>query len=435
MTCWAKKAVFIPALLVTCLGTMATVASTGASQAQPGQQAVQRPLGTISAIQGNTITLKTDAGAQISVQVQDSTKMVRVEPGQKTLQGATEVHLQDLQVGDRVLVRGAGDATSVQASSIILMKHGDIQQKQQHEQEAWQRGVGGLVNTVDPSTGTLTVSTGAGPTAKTVTIHTSKDTVVRRYAATSVKFSDATAGALDQIKPGDQLRARGTKNADGTELTADEIVSGSFRNIAGTVISADTAASEVTVTDLITKKPVVVKVTADSQMRKLPAMMAQMIAMRLKGVTPGAPAAAGQGGSSQGGTGAAPAGSAPGPPGQGQWTRGGAGGGVGPGAAGVPGGGAGGWRAGGGSPDFQQMLSRLPAATLADLQKGDAVMIVSSTGTESVTALTLLSGVEPILTASPGGNQSAAAAIMSGWTLGGGGGGGEGGGEGGQGPG
>jgi len=51
-----------------------------------------------------------------------------------------------------------------------------------------------------------------------------------------------------------------------------------------------------------------------------------------------------------------------------------------------------------------------------------------------VTALTLLSGVEPILTASPSGNQSAAAALMSGWTVGGGGG-GEAGGDAGQGPG
>ncbi|HXJ95377.1 MAG TPA: DUF5666 domain-containing protein [Terriglobia bacterium] len=433
MTRWAKKMVFTPALVLICLGAVAAWGASSASQTQPGQQAVQRPLGSITAIQGNTITLKTDAGAQVSVQVQDSTKMVRVEPGQKTLQGATPVRLQDLQVGDRILVRGAGDPNSVAASSIILMKHADIQQKQQQEQEAWQRGVGGLVKTVDPAAGAITLSTGAGPTAKTVTVHTSKDTIVRRYAAASVKFSDAAAGTLDQIKPGDQLRARGTKNADGTELTADEIVSGSFRNIAGTVVSVDSAANEVTVTDLITKKPVVVKVTADSQMRKLPAMMAQMIAMRLKGGMPGAaPGAATGAAASHGGTGAPPGGA---PPGQGQWAHGGAGGGAGQGPGGA-GGGAGGWRSGGGTPDFQQMLNRMPAATLADLQKGNAVMIVSSAGAESVTALTLLSGVEPILTASPGGNQSAAAAMMSGWTLGGGGaGGGEAGGDAGQGPG
>ena len=38
--------------------------------------------------------------------------------------------------------------------------------------------------------------------------------------------------------------------------------------------------------DLLTKQPVTVKVAADSQLRKLPQMMAQRIAMRLKGQTP-----------------------------------------------------------------------------------------------------------------------------------------------------
>jgi hypothetical protein len=67
--------------------------------------------------------------------------------------------------------------------------------------------------------------------------------------------------------------------------------------------------------------------------------------------------------------------------------------------------------------DFQQMISRLPAVALADLQKDEAVMIVStpgSSGTE-VTAITMLSGVEPILTASP--NGMSAAALLSGWNL------------------
>ena len=61
------------------------------------------------------------------------------------------------------------------------------------------------------------------------------------------------------------------------------------------------------------------------------------------------------------------------------------------------------------------MISRLPAVSLADLQKDEAVMIVSTAGSGSeVTAITLLSGVEPILT-SP--NASGAAALLSGWNL------------------
>ena len=50
---------------------------------------------------------------------------------------------------------------------------------------------------------------------------------------------------------------------------------------------------------------------------------------------------------------------------------------------------------------------RLPTQTLADLKVGEAVMIVASVppapASTKVTAITLLTGVEPILTASPAG--------------------------------
>jgi hypothetical protein len=66
------------------------------------------------------------------------------------------------------------------------------------------------------------------------------------------------------------------------------------------------------------------------------------------------------------------------------------------------------------------MITRLPTGTLADLKTGDAVMIVASEqspGSTTVTASTLLSGVEPILTANPNGGMN-----LSGWNMGGGGG-------------
>jgi hypothetical protein len=72
----------------------------------------------------------------------------------------------------------------------------------------------------------------------------------------------------------------------------------------------------------------------------------------------------------------------------------------------------------GGAPDIQQMLNRMPAVTLADLHKGDAVLIVTTLGstTEGGTAITLLSGVEPILQAAPSGSQ---AMMLAPWSLGG----------------
>jgi hypothetical protein len=74
-------------------------------------------------------------------------------------------------------------------------------------------------------------------------------------------------------------------------------------------------------------------------------------------------------------------------------------------------------RPGGGAADLQQAISRMPAATLADLQKGDAVMIVATEGGSNgvSTVITLLGGVEPILEASP---KSSASSILSPWSLG-----------------
>jgi hypothetical protein len=270
------------------------------------------------------------------------------------------------------------------------MKKADVAEKQQHDREEWQKnGVGGVVKSVDAASGTITLSTGA-LAANTLTVHVSKDTVIRRYAPDSVKFDDAKPGTLAQVKEGDQLRARGTKSADGKELTAAEIVSGSFRSIPATLVSADTANNTITVTDLVSKQPVTLKVASDSQMHQLPAMFAQRIAMRLKG---GAAANAGEGAAAAGAT---PTGSSKG--------------------EGPPQAGAGMGARSGGPPDFQQMLNRMPAVSLSELQKGSALMIVATEGTADSPSkvIILLSGVEPILTAA---SPRQASTILSPWNL------------------
>jgi hypothetical protein len=366
-------------------------AETSAPQQAAAQSAVKQVVGTIKAISGNSITLASDQGAGISVTVQDGARMVRVEPGQTDLKNAAPIQLSELQVGDRILVRGkmSDDSKSFTASGVIAMKHADVAANQEKERQDWQkRGIGGLVSAVDAGSGTLTISVAAPGGSKAVVIHTTKDTVLRRYAPDSVNFDDAKPAPLDQVRPGDQLRARGTRSADGGEFAADEIVAGSFRNISGTINSLDAAAGTVSVTDLVTKKTVVVKVTAQSQVRKLSPATAQIIAARLKGA-----------GASGSGTGSptTPADA--------------------PRLGGTPGAGA---RSGNAPADFQQIINRAPAAKLSDLQKGDAVMIVStaSPGSNDVTAITMLGGVEPILQASPSGAQ---AMVLSPWNLGGGG--------------
>jgi co-chaperonin GroES (HSP10) len=387
----------------------AALAAAAVAQTAPQTPAAQaKAVGQIKSISGDTLTLTTDDGKNVSITLAEGVRVVRIAPGQTDLKNATPITPQDLQVGDRVLVRGkaSDDAKSLTAAAVIVMKGSDVAAKQQQEKDDWQkRGIGGLVSEVDPTAGTVTISVTTLAGSKKVLIQTNKKTVVRRYAPNSVKFDDAKASKLADIHPGDQLRARGNKNADGTEFAAEKVVSGNFRNIAGTITAVNAADNSLTVMDLLTKKPVVVQVSADSQLRKLPQPMAQRIAMRLKGQTPegqaagGAPANAAAGAAPANAAAANPGGSAP----QGA-----------PGGAGGYGGGA----ARGGGGDLQQMLSRLPAMKVDDFQKGDAVILVSTEGTDSaVTAITLVGGVEPILTAAPAGRQ---AMVLSPWSLGGG---------------
>ncbi len=347
-------------------------------------------LGTVQTLSGNTITVKSDAGATMQVTVQENARLLRIEPGQKTLAGASPFSLTDLQKGDRVMARGSAnaDGNSLAATTLVAIKGADIAQKQQQEREDWQkRGTGGLVKAVDPTAGTVTISSGPGGT-RTLVIHASATTIVRRYAPGSVKFDQAVKGTLDQIKPGDQVRARGSKSADGATLEAEEIVSGSFLNLAGPIQAVNADASTITVTDTATKKPVLISVTPDSEVKKLDPAVAQRIAQHLSG-----------GGAKPPDGSAAPAG---GPP---------------PGAPPHAPGGSG--------PDFQQLLARAPSVTVKDLQKGNMVIVVATEGQspQSATAITVVAGVEPMLQASTKGSQ---AMLSSAWNLGGeGGGGGE----------
>jgi hypothetical protein len=375
-----------------------------------------KTLGTVKSTGGNTLVLTADAGGETTITIADGARIFRTLPGQTDLKTATPISAADIQAGDRVFVRGqAGENGALLASSIIVMSKSDIAQRQQQDRDEWRKGIGGIVKSVDVTASTVTLANSLLASGKPIVVHVSQSTQVLRYAPDSTKFDDAKPGRLDEIKAGDQLRARGTKSADGAEFTAQAVVSGSFRDIAGTVISTDAANKSISVMDLVTKKPVIVRVSSESQLHKLPPTVAQMIAFRLKGGAPGAQP--GQATAQASGGSSMPAG------GQG-WSGRVQGNGTdrlgsGPSGNGGPAGAGGGnWRNGGGSPDFQQMLSRMPAVTIADLNKGDAVMLVATQGSsaEGPTAITMLAGVEPILSAAPPGTS--AMTLLSPWNLG-----------------
>ena len=352
-------------------------------------QAPARVLGSITAIDGTHFTVKTAAGDVHQFDIPSSASIRRIEPGQTSLANAATIPLSDLAVGDRLLVLFSANSNggTPEASEVIAIKHEDVVKRQEQQTQAWGEGVGGLVKSVDPSNGDIVLAASGGLSTKSVIVHTTSSTIVKRYAPASVSYAQAKPAPVSDIHPGDQLMARGTKNADGTDLTAEEVVSGSFRNVSGLIASIDPTGQTITVKDLLTKKPVTIHITPEAQMRQLPERMAQTIAMRLKGQAPGARAARpenGGGGQNSGGS-SGGEGTRRGSPGMEQGARGGM------------------------SP--QQILSRSPEIKLGDLQKNEAVMLVATQGTSEVTAITLIAGVEPLLEA------PASQDLLSSWSM------------------
>lgn len=384
----------------------ATVLGLAIGIAMAQQPARTNLVGAVQAIDPSNgqITLHTDDGKTVKITPHAGAKFLRLPPGEKSLASATPIKANDIGPGDRVLARGelSDDKDSMAASTLVVMTKADIAQKQQADQAEWRkRGVAGIVTAVDAKAGEVTINTRGAEGLKPLIIAANDKTAVSRYAPDSVKFADAKPGTLSDIKPGDQVRALGAKSEDGTHYEAEEMVSGSFRNVAATVTTVDVAANTMKVMDLTTKKPLLVHVNADSTLRKLPEMVAKGIAMRAAGGAAGAGGPAGGSGNGQRAQGAtgAPAG---GPP-AGQSASGGAGG-----PAGARGGRGG---------DMQQMLEHMPAIKLEDLKPGDAIIVSSTEGADpgQVTAITLIAGVEPILSAAPAGAQRAR--MLGSWNL------------------
>ena len=354
-------------------GTGAT-ATQLAAQAAPAATGVVTQRGSVETVSGNTITMKADAGQAYTITVADGARILQVPEGSTDLKSATSIQLTDIAAGDHILVTGkaGSDAGTLSAVRVILMKSGDIAQKNAAEQADWKaRGTGGIVSAVDPASGAITLGSG---TKKTV-INTNAKTEFRRWAGDSVAYQDAKPGTLADIHVTDHVQARGAKSADGTSVQAEEVVSGSFQNLSGLIASVDPTAGTITLKDLATKKMITVDVTAKADIRKMPPQVAAMMAARSNGG-----AAAGGGRRAGGG---------------------------GQDASGAAGGDAGGMRRSAGA-DLSQMISRFPTIAVGDLHKGDAVMVVASEttpGASTVTAITVLTGVDPILTANPNGGM------------------------------
>lgn len=227
-------------------------------------------MGVVSELKPDTrqVIVTTAAGSQVTVTLSDRTVYMRIPPGEKTKDKFIKIAPTDFAAGDSVFARGrmSDDRKSMPALEFYVMSKGDIAEKKEKERGEWsKRGIAGTVSAVNAETKEITVDARTAEGPKPIVVATTGDTKFRRYAPDSVRFSDAQPGSFADVKVGDQLRALGTKSADGGRFTPEEIVTGSFQTISGTITEIDAEKNEIK----IKEQPITIAVTKDSSMRKL----------------------------------------------------------------------------------------------------------------------------------------------------------------------
>ncbi len=333
--------------------------------------------GDVVSINETLLVLKTKDGA-LNVGLTATTEFKKVPPDNPKLSAATAAAASDISVGDKLLVTGilSDDKMSLPAKAVYLMTKSDIAQRNQADTQRWAtRGISGKVASANKDTGQLTIEVRGLSGTQSVTVTPRSGAKFLRYKQDSVQYSEAIAGTIVDVQAGDMVRALGDRSSDGLSFSAEEIITGAFRTVAGTVKSVNPDGTEIVITELQSKKDVTVSIGRGSTLKKFPEEMAMRMAGN-GGTQPGT----GQGGGRLAGAGApggTPSGTA-GAPGMGR-----------PGMGGGP-------RAG-----IDDMYERFPVITAAELKAGDMIAVSSSkSGAEDrITAIKLLAGVEPFVRA------------------------------------
>jgi len=387
-----RMSMFVFALIAAIsFGVNAKSQTPTASPTAQVAPAVTGVIGEVKAIDSNArqMIVRTDDGVIFTVTLSDKTQYKRLAPGEKTLTNAANITLAEVGAGDRVWARGrvGAEQKSVPALQLVVMSKADLAKKQEQARAEWRRrGVSGIVASLNPTMKEITVTSRTlmgGPQA--VIIPVTDKVLMRRYPPGSIpRYSDAKASSFEEVKVGDQLRALGDKSADGTHLTAEEVVFGTFRILGGTVTAVDAAANQIKINDLQTKKPLTILLRPESVIRRLPEGFGMFGGGGMgPGGAPGGGAGRGAGQPQpQGQPAAGQAQQAQRPPG---------------GGPGAPQGG--GMRMGGGGMNMADMLERLPTISINDLKVGDTIIMSSLPGSDPTqfTAISVVTGVESLL--------------------------------------
>ena len=304
--------------------------------------AQKRITGEVTAIDPSArrITIRTDAGDTTNISIDEKTVYLRVPPNERRLDNAVKITLADVSVGDRILTRGS--------QLFVMSKEAAAQQQEQ-------RGVFGRITALNPAAKEITLMSRSREGMQPITIAAAGNVRFLRYAPDSVKLSDARPSSFAELKIGDLLRASGAMSPDRTRFTAEEIVAGSFHRTGGRITAINPSNNEITIRNGQTGETFTVIVGQRSTLRRIPPEF----------TAPLAPGSQSSSETAQGRT--RPAGDSTGR----NEAR--------PRACGR---------------NFQEMIEKLPALTLAELKKGDTVLVTGTTDTNPsrITAVMLVTG-------------------------------------------
>ena len=350
------------------LGTAVVMAFALTAFAQT-TAAPDRVVGVVTAVDKatNQITVKADTGETKVVVVSSTSALLRMPPGETAAQKALKISLEEVAAGDRLFARGAftGDGKALEARQVVVSSAAATSaQAQPQETNPRGRPMAGRIARVDVNKKEITLQPRGreGVTAPTIVV--SDATRFFRYAPDSMDIKHASHSSLSQMREGDQVRALGERSEDGTRFTATEVIAGSMTRTIGEVVSVNADRKELTVKNN-QGQTITVAIGDRSTLRRVTPEVAATFATR-----PGR--GEGQQGrpNDRGERRERPAGET------GEARRGGGG------------------RAGRGGRGFQQILEGLPAISLTELKKGDAVFVSGSEGSDAsrMTAIMLITG-------------------------------------------
>ena len=357
--------------------TLLAFVTAGAQTPQSGA-AQQRLVGEITAVDAaaKTVTVRSDAGETVTLSTTEQTTYTRMPPGVTDLKQGEKVAFDAVRVGDRLLAPGVSAAGGTAARLILMARPGGG-----GGQNAGRR-LNGRVASVDASKNLIVVQGRGREGQEAVTVDVSSARVMR-YAPDSMRPADAVAGTLADVRAGENIRATGERSADGKSFKAEEVLTGSFARLAGTVVGFDAQRNELSVkTD--DGGSVKLSFGARSSLRRVTPEFEQTLAKQR--------AEAQQRREQRRAERQQQGGQAQGEQAQGEGGRRRRGDGQGRGEGGGRRGGFGG--PGGGGGGFQQMLDGLPPVTPAELKKGDAVVVTVSPGADAsrATVISLVTG-------------------------------------------